>query len=108
MFGPLQSAGVDVPQTVQLFSTGINVVTGIVGFLITYYAYRGWRRNDSRAMFYIALGFALAVGIPFALFVPVALLQLGESILVAFSVVRNVVTLLGLLSILYALRLPTG
>jgi hypothetical protein len=107
MFGPLQTTAADIPQAVQLFSNGINVVTGIVGFLITYYAYRGWRRNDSRAMFYIAVGFALTVGIPFALFVPVALLQLGESVLVAFSVVRNVVTLLGLLSILYALRLPS-
>ena len=106
MFGPLQSAGIDVPQTVQLFSNGINVVIGIVGFLITYYAYRGWRRNESRAMFFIAVGFALTVGIPFALFVPVALLNLSESVLVAFSVVRNVVTLCGLLALLYALRLP--
>lgn len=106
MFAVLQSAGTDVPQAVQLFSNGINVVIGIVGFLITYYAYRGWRRNESRAMFFIAVGFALAVGIPFALFIPIALLQPGETVLIASSVVRQVATLLGLASILYALRLP--
>lgn len=106
MLAPLQSAGTDVPQTVQLFTNGVNIIIGIVGFLITYYAYCGWRRNESRAMFFIAVGFALTVGIPFALFIPIALFQPDGTLLLASSVVRQVATLLGLVSILYALRLP--
>lgn len=108
MLGPLQTTAADFPAWAQLLSQGINVLIGIVGIAIAYVAYRGYRRNQSRPMLFISIGFILTAGLPFAMFLPVVLLNPGETALLAFSMTRNVATLLGLLSILYALRMPIG
>lgn len=36
-----------------------KVTVLFLGFFIAYQAYRGYKRNDSPAMFYLAIGFAL-------------------------------------------------
>jgi len=107
MLGPLQSSFPELPNWALTLSRGINLVVALVGFLIVYTAYKGYRRNQSRPMFFIAVGFALAVGIPFLLF-PLVLLGGGQTMAVVITLVQNVSTLLGLLSILYALRMPAG
>ncbi|MEF8855701.1 MAG: hypothetical protein V5A24_09460, partial [Haloarculaceae archaeon] len=47
-------------------STGY-LLAAILGLFIAYQAYRGYRRNDSRPMLFISLGFVLALGVPFSL-----------------------------------------
>ncbi len=103
---PLQISPPDVPSWAQLISQGLNLITAIVGLLIAYQAYRGYRRNQSRPMFFIALGFILTVGLPFVLLVPTLLLADIEPVLVGLIFVRDIATLVGLGAILYALRLP--
>jgi len=101
---PLQLTFPEVPQWVRIFTQVAQVLTAVVGLLIAYTAYKGYRRNDSRPMFFIALGFGLAIGLPFVLVVPLVLV---ESALFAtlITVVSEGATLVGLGCILYALRL---
>lgn len=101
---PLQSSVPALPEWALWLSRGINLVVAVLGFLIVYTAYRGYRRNESRPMLFIAIGFVLAIGIPFILF-PVVLLDLSRTLAVVVTLVQNVATLLGLSCILYALRL---
>ncbi|MFC7134184.1 MULTISPECIES: DUF7521 family protein [Salinibaculum] len=105
---PLQLSPPDVPSWARLVSQSINLVTALVGLLIAYQAYRGYRRNQSRPMFYIAVGFILTVGLPFVLLVPTLLLADVEPLLVGLIFVRDIATLVGLAAILYALRMPVG
>lgn len=102
----LQIAPPPVPDWVQLFSQGMNVLAAFVGLLIAYQAYRGYRRNHSRPMLFIALGFALTVGLPFVMAVP-TLLANSPGAAAALIVLADVSTLVGLGCILYGLRMPT-
>ena len=80
-----------------------KLVTMVLGFLIAYQAYRGYRRNDSRPMLYVAIGFvlisfgAVIEGILF----DVVGLSLSDSGTVATVIVAGV-----MLSVLYALYGP--
>lgn len=80
-----------------------SLLSGLIGILIAYVAYRGYRRNDSRPMLYIAAGFGLALGIPFAL-VP-AFFIAPSRVVQGLYVVQTTSQLSGLLLILYALRM---
>jgi len=44
-----------------------ELVGAALGVFIAYLAYRGYRRNQSRPMLFVSLGFALAFGVPLAL-----------------------------------------
>ena len=44
----------------------LSSVTTAVGTFIAYQAYRGYQRNDSRAMLHLAAGIMLLTAIPFA------------------------------------------
>jgi hypothetical protein len=103
---PLQ-VSLDLPEWVQLTSQGINVVAALVGLLIAYQAYRGYRRNDSRPMFFIALGFTLTVGLPFVMAVPTLLLSAYPPAATALVLLSDISTVVGLGCILYALRMPS-
>ncbi|MFB6108405.1 MAG: hypothetical protein ABEJ82_06145 [Haloplanus sp.] len=81
-----------------------KLVTVALGVLIAYQAYRGYRRNDARRMLYVAFGFVLLSvggvleGVLFEFFgVPVFRAGFVATLLVAA----------GLLSILYALYVPS-
>lgn len=86
-----------------------QVAKAIVGIAIAYIAYRGYRRNESRPMFYLALGFILVLGVPFALYVGgLALVALVAVPMPAQAVVVGIAEisqLAGLVAILHALRL---
>jgi len=45
----------------------VSVCSVILGLVIGYQAYRGFRRNDSRAMQYLSIGLILLTAVPFTL-----------------------------------------
>jgi uncharacterized membrane protein (DUF441 family) len=98
MFGPLQVDG----TTVALLQA-YEMVGAALGLFIAYLAYRGYRRNDSRPMLYLAVGFGVILGLP----IPVVALSLlfpsiPGPVVQAFI---QTVEIGGLLCIVYALRM---
>ncbi|MCU4924437.1 hypothetical protein OB905_00360 [Halobacteria archaeon AArc-dxtr1] len=90
-------------EPIEQFSLVSQVLKAALGLTIAYIAYRGYRSNRSRPMLFLALGFVLVLGLPFAilllsLFVP----GISELTLVA---VTEASLILGLLVILSALRM---
>lgn len=98
MFGPLQADG----TTVALLQA-YEMVGAALGLFIAYLAYRGYRRNDSRPMLYLAIGFGIILGLP----IPVVALSLLFPSIPGPAVQAFVQTLEigGLLCIVYALRM---
>ena len=74
----------------------------LLGLAISVIAYRGYRRNDSRPMLLIAIGFVLVVGVPGVL----GGLYLFAGVVggATASVVSQASELLGMATILYALK----
>lgn len=71
MGDPLGLPSLVVPlqlSTAELVLLVSDYVTIAVGLVIAYIAYRGYRRNDSRPMLYVATGFVLVFGGPGAIF----------------------------------------
>lgn len=93
-------AGADL-SSLELLSLAANVAKAAVGLTIAYIAYRGYRRNRSRPMFFLSLGFVLVLGLPFVILL-VDLFAPQVSLL-GLVVVSETSQLLGLLLILYAL-----
>lgn len=75
-----------------------------LGVFIAYLAYNGYRRNQSRPMLYVSLGFALALGIPLVLTIVYIALPVSGSD-VAVQVLIQTVEVAGLLCIIYGLRI---
>ena len=93
----LQLADLPFAQQVRLVGEGVTVALGLT---ISYIALRGYRRNRSRPMLFVSLGFFLIAGVPSLLFLAFLLLPLPQLL------VSNVVQLfeiLGMGSILYGL-----
>lgn len=105
-FLPLQLVEPDVPPDwVVLFQQSTDFLSVLVAAFIAYHAYRGYRRNDSRPMLFIAIGFVLVLLVPFLVFYLYALLPfVSVTVTVVLSQMSQ---LLGLVSILYALRIPS-
>jgi hypothetical protein len=101
----LQITPPEIPNWARFVSQGINVVVALVGLAIAYQAYLGYRRNQSRPMLFLAIGFALSVGLPFVMLIPLLLLSGYPWATAAISILSNLATLVGLSCILYALRL---
>lgn len=105
MLGPtaLQITG-QPSETVAVALQVYEFVGAALGLFIAYLAYRGYRRNDSRPMLFVSLGFALALGVPIVLtLVYLALPISGRGPALQFLV--QTVEIIGLLSIVYGLRL---
>ncbi|WP_179264478.1 DUF7521 family protein [Natrinema halophilum] len=93
------------PEWIATFVQATDVLSALIGLFIAYQAYRGYRRNDSRPMLFIAVGFALALAVPFLLLLLyVALPFVSEPIAAVLGQCSQVT---GLLTILYALRMPS-
>lgn len=100
---PLQLSDVSTAQQIRLLGEGITVVLGLV---ISYVAFRGYRRNRSRPMLFVSAGFLCVAGLPGVLFVAFVILPLSQAVV---SNVVQLVEILGMASILYGLRVdPTG
>ena len=93
----------------------LNVLTTILGLAVAYVAVRGYRRNRSRPMAFVAAGFVLAFWTPVLVFVSFIVLpqvaQIAPQSLglvnFLFGIAASVSQLLGLVCILYGLRMPT-
>jgi len=91
-------------EAVAIALQAYELVGAALGVIIAFLAYRGYRRNESRPMLFVSLGFALALGVPLVLTVLfVALPLAGWQIHVQFVI--QTVEIAGLLSIVYGLRL---
>jgi drug/metabolite transporter (DMT)-like permease len=98
MFEPLQ-----VGATTGAFLQAYEMVGAALGLSIAYLAYRGYRRNDSPPMLYLAIGFGIILGLPIPV---VAVSLLFPSIPGPTSqAVIQTLEIGGLLCIIYALRM---
>lgn len=77
-----------------------KLITMVLGFLIAYQAYRGYRRNHSRPMLYVAIGF---VFISFGAVIEGLLFDVVGLTLPDSSTVATIIVAVGMLSVLYAL-----
>jgi len=96
-----------------LFGVGLSLVSTVLGLAITYIAFQGYRRNSSRPMLFVAVGFLFVFVIPFLLSVGPTLVVItggGGPIIAQISAVVGIIVevsrVLGLVSILYGLRMP--
>lgn len=73
-----------------------------LGVVIAYLAWRGYRRNQSRPMLFVSLGFVLALGVPLVLTIAyLALPVFGGRVVV--QIVTQTFEVAGLLCIIYGL-----
>jgi hypothetical protein len=82
------------------FTTATKVLALVLGTFIVYLAYRGFRRNRSRPLFYVAVGFALITAGTMA--EGVLYVIIGSELLTAIAV-GTAVTVLGFLAIIYSI-----
>lgn len=101
----LQVAG-RFDSTIQVWLTGYEFVGAVLGLFIAYQAYRGYRRNQSRPMLFMSLGFVLVVGVPVLLTIPFLFVASIPQAVYQFVIQTSEVA--GLVSIIYALRVDPG
>lgn len=97
----LQSIDLETLSRVRTASESLSVILGLA---VSYLAYRGYRRNQSRPMLFIALGFVLILGVP-----GIALLVLRFGFKTPIPIINSVAQiseLTGLIAILYGLWAP--
>lgn len=92
-----------IGETLRPFLQAYELVGAALGLFIAYLAYRGYRRNDSRPMLYLAIGFGIILGLPLPV-VAVSLLFPSLSGPVVQTVIQTL-EIGGLLCIIYALRM---
>ena len=93
------------PDWVIVFQQATQILSVIIGVFIAYQAYRGYQRNNSRPMFFIALGFMLVLAVPFCIFLLYWVLPTIP--ITAIIVTSQLSQVSGLVAILYALWMPT-
>ena len=105
--GAVLQAASRFESTVQVWLTGYELAGAVLGLFIAYQAYRGYRRNESRPMLFMSLGFVLVVGVPVLLTIPFLLVPAVPQAVYQFVIQTSEVA--GLVCIIYALRVdPTG
>lgn len=77
-----------------------KLIVMVLGFLIAYQAYRGYRRQHSQPMLYVAIGF---VFISFGAVIEGILFDVLGLMLFQASTVATIIVAVGMLSVLYAL-----
>ena len=86
---------------------GLALVATALSAFIAYQAYRGYRRNGSRPMLYLAVGFAFITTVPFfvdILFFAVAARYFGaQTASVVLPSVKYGIQIVGLAFVLYSL-----
>lgn len=91
-------------STAALVSFALNILSTILGLAVGYIAFQGYRRNGSRPMLYVAVGFFLVFWTPVLLLAgPVLAPVVGNF---TYGVLGEVSRILGLTSVLYGLRMP--
>jgi len=98
----LQSGdGVQVTLHTGLVVFALGAVAALLGLYISYQAYRGYRRNQSRPMLYLSVGIVLLTFVPSVLSTAVANLPLAQNAGIVAGMCSRIA---GLLSVLYAIR----
>lgn len=78
----------------------VAAVGVVVSLLVVYQAYRGYRRNGSRAMRSLAAGIALLGTVHFLLLLPAGT---SEELDIGLAILRQLVDVAGLAVVFYAL-----
>lgn len=81
------------------FVTVIKFLAVVLGTFIVYLAYKGYRRNASKPLLYVALGFAL---ITTATMVEGILYVIVESDLLVALLASTLITVIGFIAIIYS------
>ena len=92
-------------STVEQLLVASELIVIVLGLTIAYIAYRGYRRNESRPMLFVSLGFVLLVAVPAvvgSLFLFAGLAEMTA------AAITQVSTIAGMASILYGLRWAGG
>jgi hypothetical protein len=84
-----------------VFVFGTSILTAAVGLFVAYQAFRGYRRNASRAMLFIAIGIFFLTSVPFVLTYSLTTVSAVDD--AAVVLVRTISNVVGLSAILYAL-----
>ncbi|WP_265107873.1 DUF7521 family protein [Halosolutus halophilus] len=92
---------IDEASVFELLTIGTLFLVAIMGTLIAYQAYRGYRRNDARSMLYLAIGLLLLTLCPFVINVTINTLASPDQVVTVFF--ENVSRLFGLAAIMYSL-----
>lgn len=95
--------GAQPGSVIRVFLQAYEMVGAALGLFIAYLAYRGYRRNDSRPMLYLAVGFGIILGLPIPV-VAVSLLFPTIPGPVSQALVQTL-EIVGLLCIIHALRM---
>ncbi|TYT62507.1 DUF7521 family protein [Natrialba swarupiae] len=85
----------------ELFTIASLFLVALMGAIIAYQAYRGYRRNDATSMLYLALGLLLLTVCPFLVNVTITTVTNADHLVTVFF--ENVSRLLGLVAIMYSL-----
>ena len=85
----------------ELLTVATLFLVALLGTIIAYQAYRGYRRNDTPSMLYLAIGLLLLTLVPFLLNVALTTLASADQVVTIFA--ENVSRLLGLFAIMYSL-----
>ncbi len=91
----------DQASTFEVLTVVSLLLVALVGTLIAFQAYRGYRRNDSEAMLFLAIGLLFLTLGPFVLNLLLTSLGTVEQQTVVF--LENVSRLIGLCAITYSL-----
>jgi uncharacterized membrane protein (DUF441 family) len=81
------------------FVTVIKLLALVLGTFIVYLAYKGYRRNASKPLLYVALGFALITA---ATMVEGILYVIVQSDLIVALLASTLVTVIGFIAIIYS------
>lgn len=81
-------------------STVTATVTALVGAFVAYQAYRGYRRNDSQPMLYLAVGILLLTTVPFVVRQSIIVAGVGGPASGEFA--ARITSIAGLLAVLYS------
>lgn len=92
-------------STAEQVLVASDLLVVVLGLTIAYIAYTGYRRNESRPMLFVSLGFVLLVGVPAVVGSLFLVAAVGE--LVA-GAITQASTIAGMASILYGLRWADG
>jgi len=96
-----QPVPIDEATLFELLTVGTLFLVALIGTIIAYQAYRGYRRNDAQSMLYLAVGLLLLTLCPFLINVAITTFTSAQQIVTVFF--ENVSRLVGLVAIMYSL-----
>ncbi|ADB63772.1 hypothetical protein Htur_5141 (plasmid) [Haloterrigena turkmenica DSM 5511] len=92
---------IDQAPLFELLTVASLFLVALIGTLIAYQAYRGYRRNDASSMLYLAVGLLFLTLCPFLINLTVTTAFQADQVVTVF--LENVSRLVGLLAIMYSL-----